>query len=121
MKISDELKNLDDAIQYIKGNVTDGSLVDFARGSEEDTYAYHHTFGMAMRNGFNLWGESELSKWFNSKGILHADDMSGIILTSLHRNLNNVDIKLDQQINSYRTFWRGQGVNPDTMERYEDN
>lgn len=117
MKLSGEVKNLDDAMQYIIDNVTGGSLVTFTHGSEEDVFGYHFTFGMALRNGFNLWRESDLSNWFKSKGILHADDMSGIILTSLHRKLNNIDIKLDKQINYYRKFWSDQGINPDTMER----
>lgn len=115
MKLADEVENLDDALQYIKDNVPGNELARFAYNPEKEIFSYHHGFGMALRNGFTLWGDSALSKWFKSKGILHADDMSGIILTSLHRKLNNQDIKLEEQIKYYRDYWIGIGINPDTM------
>ncbi len=117
MKLADEVKNLDDAMQYIIDNISPENLTEFASGSEDSIHGYHFGFGMSMRNGFGLWGDSDLAKWFKSNGILHADDMSGIILTSLHRKVNNKPIELNKQINSYRVFWKGQGINPDTMER----
>lgn len=42
----------------------------------------HHTLGMSLRNGWDLWGNSRLVKYFHELGIYHPDDMSGIILDS---------------------------------------
>jgi uncharacterized C2H2 Zn-finger protein len=58
-----------------------------------------------MRNNWQLWGGSRLSKYFNDKGIYHPDDMSGIILDSYHRNLNGQEIKLDEQVKYYQDYW----------------
>jgi len=66
----------------------------------------HSTFGMWIRNEWGLWADSKLAQWFKSKGISHADDMSGIILTSYHRKLNKKEIKLIEQIECYRNDWR---------------
>jgi hypothetical protein len=38
-------------------------------------------------------------------GIGHPEDMSGIILDSYHRHLNNKEIKLDEQIKFYKNYW----------------
>lgn len=56
---------------------------------EEFTVNTHFGFGMWIRNNWNLWGGSRLSIYFNQKGIHHPDDMSGIILVSYHRHLND--------------------------------
>jgi hypothetical protein len=65
----------------------------------------HFGFGLWMRNNWQLWGGSRLSKYFNSLEIYHPDDMSGIILVSYHRYLNNKDIQLDEQIKYYKDYW----------------
>jgi hypothetical protein len=65
----------------------------------------HHGFGMWMRNNWQLWGGSRLSKYFNDKGIFHPDDMSGIILDSYHRTLNRKEIKLEDQVKYYQDYW----------------
>jgi len=75
----------------------------------------HFGFGMWMRNNWGLWGGSRLQVYFNNIGIYHPDDMSGIILTSYHRKLNNKKIELKKQIKYYKSYWKstnkeGQGV-----------
>ena len=52
-----------------------------------------------------LWYGSDLSKYFNNMGIFHADDMSGIILTSLYRKIVGKDRNLDEQVKWYREYW----------------
>src|SRR6185436_3914447 len=75
---------------------------------EENDFATrnHMSFGMWMRNNWGLWGGSRLAKWFNSIGIYHPDDMSGIILTSYHRYLNHREIDLDGQVKYYQAYWK---------------
>jgi hypothetical protein len=61
---------------------------------------------MGIRNGWELWkGKNQISRFFKSKGISHPDDMSSIILTSFHRELNNKPIDLDEQIGVYKEYW----------------
>ena len=65
----------------------------------------HHGVGTCLRNTLNLWGEGPVVEYFNKLGIYHADDMSCIILTSLWRTHNNLDIKLDTQIKTHIDYW----------------
>jgi hypothetical protein len=51
-------------------------------------------------------GNPKLTNYFNSLGINHPDDISEIILTSLHRHLNHRPISLDKQIAHYKTYWK---------------
>jgi len=65
----------------------------------------HLGFGMWMRNNWQLWGGSRLSKYFNEMYITNPEDMSGIILISYHRYLCGQDIKLNEQIKFYQNYW----------------
>lgn len=65
----------------------------------------HHSFGMWLRNTLQLWHEGPPVKWFNDHGIYHADDISSIIMQSLHRRQNKKPIDLEGQIKKYRDYW----------------
>jgi len=60
--------------------------------------------GMGIRNSWRLWSGSPRARYFNSIGIFHPDDMSGIILRSLARRLRGEDIRLEEQVEEYRRF-----------------
>lgn len=72
---------------------------EFLRGS-------HLGLGMWIRNNWGLWRVGKLAKEFNTKGIFHPDDMSGIILKCYYRQLHNQDWKLDEQIKFYQNYWK---------------
>lgn len=77
-----------------------------ARFKKTDPVTYHHGLGTALRNCWGLWaGGSALGRWFNKRGIKHPDDMSSIVLTSLHRKLNKKSIDLKRQIAGYKAYW----------------
>ena len=84
-----------DSIRTIVKSWTEGEFIGNA----------HFGFGMWMRNNWQFWGGSRLSKYFNEMGIYHPDDMSGIILTSYYRYLKEKDIKLEEQIKYYQDYW----------------
>lgn len=96
-------KTLEEAFEELKkGEGIEG----FKNGSEESISQYHHGLGRFLRNEWGLWGnENELCQFFNSIGIKHADDRSGIILTSLHRHLNGHSIDLKGQVITYWKHW----------------
>lgn len=100
-------KDLEDAFAQINGFWPDSTRT-MVKGWTEDEFTanLHHGFGMWIRNNWGLWAGSRLSKYFNYMEIYHPDDMSGIILTSYHRNLNNTDIRLEEQIAFYKDFWK---------------
>jgi len=83
----------------------------------EDEFSgrYHRGLGTWMRNNWGLWKGSELSKHFNSIGVYHPDDMTGIIFYSYHRQLMGHEIKLNEQVKYYQDYW--DRVKKDDLER----
>ena len=50
--------------------------------------------------------QSPLYQYFNTIGIFHADDMSGIIMESVWRKIHNKPLELDEQVKKYRDYWQ---------------
>jgi len=99
-------KNLEDCFVQINSFWNDSTKIKVKNWDEREFIGNAHMgFGMWMRNNWRLWGGSRLSKHFNELGINHPDDMSGIILVSYHRHLNNIEIKLEEQIKYYQDYW----------------
>lgn len=99
-------KNLEDCFVQINSFWNDSTKIKVKNWDEREFVGNAHMgFGMWMRNNWRLWGGSRLSKHFNELGINHPDDMSGIILVSYHRHLNNTEIKLEEQIKYYQDYW----------------
>ncbi len=98
-------EDLDGCISELLRTVGSDEIEKFKNGAEKDTVIYHFGTGMAMRNNWGLWAGSRLAKWFNSIGINHPYDMSGIIMTSLWRHLNGQSLGLDEQVKYYQEYW----------------
>lgn len=99
-------KDLNDAFKQIDVFWNDSTKSAVKGWTEEEFCAkVHHGFGMWIRNNWQLWGGSRLSRFFNENGVNHPDDMSGIILTSYHRYLSNKEIGFREQIQYYKDYW----------------
>ena len=109
-------QNLEDCIKQIDSFWPD-STKDKVRNWTENEFSgkVHLSFGMWIRNNWALWRGSRLSKYFNDLGIQHPDDMSGIILTSYYRHLNQKEIRLTEQIQYYKDYW--ENSNKKELER----
>lgn len=100
-------KDLEDCFKQIDTFWSDSTKMKVKQWTEDEFSGRAHMgFGMWMRNNWQLWGGSRLSKYFNEKGIYHPDDMSGIILDSYHRHLTGKQINLQQQIDYYNAYWK---------------
>ena len=99
-------EDLYDAINHLKKLLKPEKIKAMKQGSEKDMIQYHFGLGIWMRNNWGLWGGSKLSEWFNSIGIHHPDDMSGIILDSLWRDLNDQPLHLREQVEYYKAYWK---------------
>lgn len=85
----------------------------------------HHGLGRWLRNKWYLWWSEKfaiesieekdslypqtkptLNSYFESLGIHHADDMSGIVLVSYHRHLNDKPIELEKQVEKTINFYK---------------
>lgn len=99
--------DLNDCFKQIDSFWADSIKTQVRKMTEDEfTANAHFGIGMWMRNNWRLWGGSRLSKYFNDLDIFHPDDMSGIILTSYHRYLLGLDIKLEEQISYYKDYWK---------------
>ena len=98
--------DLNDCFKQLDGFWIDSIKTEVRNMTEDEfTSNAHFGIGLWMRNNWGLWGGSRLSKYFNTLGIFHPDDMSGTILTSYHRHLLGQDIKLEEQIEFYKNYW----------------
>lgn len=100
-------ENLEDCIKSLDEIYTDSVKIEIAKLTEIEYSSRNHLLGIGiwMRNNWQLWGGSRLSKYFNQIGIYHPDNMSGIILVSYHRYLRNEEIRLDEQVKSCQEAW----------------
>ena len=101
-------KNLDEAISYFQQHWTKKELNSFKNKSENNAVTeLHFSTGMWIRNNW-IRGtlDSAMTNYFHSLGIYSPDDISSIILTSLHRKLNKKSIDLDKQIKEYKAYWK---------------
>jgi hypothetical protein len=100
-------KNIEDAISQFDEFYSDSLKTEVKKLSEDDFVGqYHMGTGLYIRNNWGLWSGSRLSRYFNRKGIKHPDDMSGIILTSFHRQLNGKNIDFKGQIAVSKAYWK---------------
>ncbi len=97
--------DLDDAIRHLKEAMPTDDIELLKKASDGDLAGLHFGFGMGLRNSWGLWGGSRLAQWFNSVGIMHPDDMSGIIIESLARDLRGEERDLEGQIAEYQAYW----------------
>lgn len=101
-------KNLDEAVLYFQQNWTKKELEDFKKKSESNAITdLHFGTGLWIRNNWVRGNrDTALTNYFHSFGIFNPDDISSIILTSLHRKLNNKSFKLDKQVEEYKANWK---------------
>jgi len=103
-KVNGPPKDLSEAINYFDKKWDNQEKVEFIKDSLKNSY---FTIGRWIRNNWIYGGrDSILVEYFKKLGIFHPDDMSGIILTSLYRTLTNKPIDLDNQVESYKSYWR---------------
>ena len=100
-------KNIEESLAYFEKNWTDNAKNVFKNKIESDAVTeLHMTVGMWIRNSWIRHGNDSLINQFHKIGVYHPDDISSIILTSLHRKLNNKEIKLEEQAQHYIDYWK---------------
>lgn len=106
-------------INQIDENLNDTVKYDFKISPESVAYNKHHFgLGLNIRNGYNLWKGGLLKTYFKLNGIRHPDDMSGIILTTYHRKLNDKPIKFREQKHYYKSYLKMAKMGQDTLNSW---
>ncbi len=100
--------NLDAAIEYLKTSWTGAELDAFRKEPEALAVAHqHYASGAWIRDTWlPAGGSSPLRAHFDSLGVTHTDDMSTIILSSLHRSLNRKELQVGRQVEQAKTYWK---------------
>lgn len=95
-------ENIYDAMLQIDGFWSD-SVKQVVREMSvgEFTIGAHMGFGMWIRNNWQLWGGSRLSKFLEKQAGTHPDDMSDAILRAYHKYLCG-DKELNEQVELYK-------------------
>ena len=97
-------ENLEDCFSVLSEVMTGKTLEDFKMADEEDLIRYHFSLGMWIRNNFGLWTGSHLAQFFIDLGIFDADEMSGVIILSFHRMINDKEIRLKEQLKEHHDY-----------------
>ena len=102
-------------INQMERNLNDTIKYDFRIAPESVARSKQHFgLGLGLRNGKGFWSRSMLRTYFRLNGIRHPDDMSSIILTTLHRKLNDKPIKFREQKEYYKEYWEVARIGRDT-------
>lgn len=99
--------NLDECFAWLKDRPDDRGLMVFKRMGESKAVAASHLgMGRWIRINWGLWTEDgPLHKFMTDLGLHHADDMSGLIIRSLHRHLNGKPLRVYDQVGHYKEYW----------------
>lgn len=98
---------IEEAVDDIISGMTEEELA-FAAGVDEGFFlaATHHHLGQALRNEWSLWeDDSPLKLAFFGIQIYHPDDMTGIILSCVHRTMMDKPSDIPQQVEKYHAYW----------------
>ena len=108
-------KDFNESLIQLDKVIPDSTKSRIKTMTESDFLAQTHlTTGMWIRNYWlynrYLFGlivtKSDLRKDLVTKGLYNNDDMSGVILRSFHRQLNNIDVNIEQQINKIHQHYK---------------
>lgn len=115
-------QSLDEAVDYLISKNNEATLEKIKNMTERQFMgAVHHGMGTAIRNEWCLWWHGikhlegvpkempALIAEMKNHGILHGDDISGIILTSTYRKIQGLDRDLQGQIKRYHDHWKNNG------------
>jgi len=109
MKLNPDLvpTTLKEAIETIKEGLTQDDLIAI-KNPTFDGARVHFTVGMMLRNEWSLWDkDSILVRWFKKNyDINYADDVSGLILDCLVRDVQGIPRRDKELAKQYIQHWK---------------
>lgn len=91
----------------------DVTINGYPNDSESFVAGCHDTVGRWMRNNWGLWAgcgacpieEAPLYYWFYRQGLIHPDDISGVILKATWSKHLGKEYDLQADIARYQEYW----------------
>lgn len=115
-------QDLEDALNMLADSFGIESIALMHNMSQDEFgAAIHMGTGMSVRNNWNLWWfeghtyeewpkeKPALVDYFTKLGINHADDISGILMTSFYRRVTGKPIDVEGQLPTYFNHWKELG------------
>ncbi len=101
--------NLEEALKTLKEGLTPDDTKQIL-AEDFDAANVHFTVGLMLRNEWSLWDrESILVRWFKENyGIEQSDDISGLILDCLVRDVQNTPRKDKEFAKKCIDHWKKQ-------------
>ena len=72
-----------------------------SRFRKQDPIDQHFGLGLYIRNNWGLWSISRLKIYMESFGLVHPDDISGIILDCYHAYLRGKPVNFENRVSRY--------------------
>jgi len=97
--------NLTECIKELEATLPSTTLDKFKSSPETITRDYDLSLGIWICNNWILgdWHfDSPLARYFKKLGIDNAEDISGIVLTSLWRDLHSQPLRLEEQLSNHK-------------------
>ena len=89
-------QSLEDVVPFLDERLTDDDKQRI-QGYDADQYvgATHMGIGMWLRARLGLWSDCPVTRYFNARGVAHADNMSGAIIDAywIHLHGRTYDAK----------------------------
>ena len=86
---ADKPTTLPEIVEDILKDMSEADQVPVVNTAEEDLIQFHNSWGMEIRNGYNLWHDKALVK---ELGAEHPDDASMIIIKAVWKALRHIEI-----------------------------
>ena len=98
-------KSIEDALLYLNCRWSEEDKENFRKKDENEAVAeLHHGTGQSIRNYWGFWSKKEnsLVKELQSYGFYHPDNMSGVILSLFHKQLNDSNLNIKKELLNYK-------------------
>jgi hypothetical protein len=99
-------KDINDCFVELKRMLHPEFIRELKESSKRDLIKHHMGLGMWMRNNWGLWGGSHLQDYFIELGFRHPDDISGAIVNSFWRHLNDMSIEIEKEAETSKYYWQ---------------
>lgn len=101
--------NLEEAVTILKEGLTAEDTAEIKK-PKFNAAQVHFSVGRMLRNEWTLWDkETILVKWFERNyGLTHADDVSGLILDCLVRDIRGEPRQDKELANKFIEHWKKQ-------------
>jgi hypothetical protein len=99
--------NLPAGLVQLKKELPEDEILYFQKKKEEElNQLYNFGVGDWIQRHWKLTSPSQLTEYFNQKGLTDPEWMLRVIVVSFHRDLNHQPIRLEEQIRYYQKMGR---------------